>query len=116
MKKNRFLRVLRVVPIALAAATVFGFVVMGLWNALMPVLFGLHVITFWQALGLIILSRLFFGGFRGRPGHGGPWRRRMIEGWEQMTPEQRAQFREGLRRGGRGGNLDTPPAAEANPS
>ena len=49
----------------------FGFVVMGLWNWLMPALFGLKLIGYWQAVGLIILSKLLFGGFRGSAGRGG---------------------------------------------
>jgi hypothetical protein len=51
---------------------------------------------FWQALGLLLLSKILFGGFRGAAGHGG-WRRRMHARWEQMTPEQREHFRAGLR-------------------
>jgi hypothetical protein len=47
-------------------AAVFGLVVMSLWNWLMPTLFGWHVISYWQALGLLILSKILFGGFRGR--------------------------------------------------
>ena len=84
---------------AAAAAVVFGFVVMSLWNWLMPSLFGWRLINFWQALGLLVLSRILFGGFRGRPGGHMYWRRRMMERWEQMTPEERQKFREGMRRG-----------------
>ena len=81
---------------AVLAVTVFGFVVMSLWNWLMPALFGLHEITFWQALGLLILSKILFGGFRGGPGHGGDWRRRMQDRWQKMTPEERNQFCHGV--------------------
>jgi hypothetical protein len=62
----------------------------------MPGLFGLHAITFWQAVGLIVLGRLLFGGFGPRFG-GGPWRRHMTERWERMTPEEREKFRAGMR-------------------
>jgi hypothetical protein len=64
-----------------ALAFLFGAVVMWLWNWLMPVIFHLGVITYWQAVGLAILGRLLFGGFhhghghRGRH-HFGPWRHR----------------------------------------
>jgi hypothetical protein len=77
---------------------VFGFVVMSLWNWLMPSLFGWRVINFSQALGLLVLTRILFGGFRGRPAGHLFWRRRMMERWEQMTPEEREKFREGMRR------------------
>jgi hypothetical protein len=85
---------------AAVAVAVFGFVVMSLWNWLMPALFGWHPITFWQALGILVLSKILFGGFRGRSGgpHG-PWRRRMMERWEAMTPEEREKFRQGMRGG-----------------
>ncbi|MBI9069716.1 MAG: hypothetical protein JEZ09_20635 [Salinivirgaceae bacterium] len=52
---------------AIALAFIFGYAVMWLWNWLMPELFGLSVLTFWKAVGLIILARLLFGGFK----HGG---------------------------------------------
>lgn len=44
------------------AITVFGFVVKGLWNWLMPAIFGLHALTFRQALVLLALSWIVFGG------------------------------------------------------
>jgi len=86
------------------------FVVMSLWNWLMPGLFGLHTITYVQAIGLLVLCKILFGGFRGRPGGPMHWRRRMTERWEQMTPEEREKFRQGMR--GRCGRVE-PPAAEA---
>ena len=46
-------------------ALLFGYVVMLLWNWLMPTIFGLGVITFWQAVGIVILAKLLFGGFGG---------------------------------------------------
>ena len=46
-------------------AILFGYVVMLLWNWLMPLLFGLSLINFWQAVGIIILAKLLFGGFGG---------------------------------------------------
>jgi hypothetical protein len=105
MRAKRILRGLKFVLFAALAATVLSFVVMSLWNWLMPALFGLHAIRFWQAFGLLILSKILFGGFRGA-GPGGFWRRRMMERWEQMTPEEREKFREGLR--GRCGPFGSP--------
>jgi hypothetical protein len=64
-----------------AFAFLFGAVVMWLWNWLMPVIFNLGVITYWQAVGLAILGRLLFGSFhhgphnRGRHNFG-PWKHR----------------------------------------
>jgi hypothetical protein len=67
-----------------------------LWNWLLPPLFGWRAITFWQALGLLALCRILFGGL-GR--HGGPrpsFRRRMAQRWEGMTPEERERFRQAM--------------------
>lgn len=109
----RVARVFKCVALGLLAATLFTFVVRGLWNWLMPGLFGWHLITFWQALGILILSKILFGGFRGRPGWGGQWRARMFERWEKMTPEEREKFREGLRYGCGGRRAPAPPAQSA---
>lgn len=82
------------VPLALFA---FGEIILHLWNWLMPALFHLPMITFWQGLGLLVLSWLFFGGLRGsgpRSGYRHNWRRRMHEHWDQMSPEEREKFRE----------------------
>jgi hypothetical protein len=97
MRRKWILRGLKIALIATVAVAVFGEVMMQLWNWLTPSLFGWHTIGFWQALGLLALSRLLFGGFRGRPGYG--WRRRMADRWEHMTPEEREKFRQGMRGG-----------------
>lgn len=46
----------------------FGWLIMLLWNALMPELFGLQTIGYWQGAGLLALSRLFFGNWGGGRG------------------------------------------------
>jgi len=97
MRRNRLLKGLKFTLFAVLFLALFGFVLMSLWNWLMPALFGWHVITFWQALGLLILSKILFGGFRGGPRRHWYWRRRMMERWEQMTPEEREKFRQGMR-------------------
>ena len=85
------------VPLAALVLVLLTFFVMNLWNWLMPALFGWKVITFWQAAGLLILSKILFGGFRGGRGGPGHWRRRMRDRWENMTPEERENFRKGMR-------------------
>ncbi len=96
MKRSRFARVLMILPLVVLFIALFGFVVMGLWNWLMPALFGLKPIGYWQALGVFILSKILFGGLRG--GAGGSWRHRMMERCERMTPEEREKFREAFYR------------------
>ena len=96
MRARGFYRAVKIAAIAAVAVTVFGLIVKGLWNGLMPSIFGWHAITFWQAVGLLVLSKILFGGgFRGRGNM--HWRRRMGERWEKMSPEEREKFSRGMR-------------------
>jgi hypothetical protein len=97
MKGRRVLKGMKILLLVLLAAAVLSFVVMSLWNWLMPALFGLHRIAFSQALGLLLLSKILFGGLRGRGGPHRHWKGRMMERWEKMTPEERENFREGMK-------------------
>jgi Ca2+/H+ antiporter, TMEM165/GDT1 family len=97
MKGRWMFRGVKFVVFVVLFLIVLSFLVMSLWNWLMPGLFGLHPITFWQALGLLLLSKILLGGFGGRRGLYLPWRGRMIERWAQMSPEEREKFREGMR-------------------
>ena len=96
MRRHWILRVLKFVVFATLLIAIFSFLVMRLWNWLMPALFAWRLISYWQAIGILVLSKLLFGGFRGRPGCRGYWRHRMLKRWEQMTPEEREKFRQGL--------------------
>jgi hypothetical protein len=80
--------------LALAVTAVFSVVVMLLWNLLMPEIFGLASINFWQALGLLVLCRLLFGGFGGKFwGMGMRHHHNLLrEKWSSMTPEERKEF------------------------
>jgi hypothetical protein len=97
MRRNWVLRVLGFALMGVLFVGVVSAIVMGLWNWLVPPLFGARAIDFWQAVGLLVLARILFGGFRGRGGWHWGWRHRMHERWAQMTPEERAKFREGMR-------------------
>jgi hypothetical protein len=112
MNSHRFLRGLKFGLFAVLFVGVLSFVVMRLWNWLMPALFGWHLINFWQAVGMLVLSKILFGGFRGHPGQHRRWRRRMMERWEHMSPDEREQFRQGMRgRCGRSGAATAEPKA-----
>lgn len=100
MKRNWPLKVVTILPLVILFVALFGFAVMKLWNWLMPALFGWHEITFWQAMGILVLSKILFGGFRGAVPWRERWRARMMERWAQMTPEEREKFRAGVRRCG----------------
>ena len=85
-------------PVAILALALFiaagGMVVRELWNWLLPPLFGLRTVTFWQALGILALSRILFGGF-GFHGNSGS-RGRKAKRWEGMSAEERERFRQGI--------------------
>ena len=105
-------KLLLIGPLAILGMVLFVFiggeVVKLLWNWLLPPLFGFPRLTFWQALGLLVLCRILFGGFGGR--HGGPRsriRRRMEDRWESFTPEERERIRQRIReRWGFGASTD----------
>jgi Ca2+/H+ antiporter, TMEM165/GDT1 family len=87
---------LMILVFGIAAILVFGLVVMSLWNAILPVVLGVKVITFWQALGILLLSKILFGGFGGGRHRG--WRNKgrwieMKDKFAGMTPEEREKFK-----------------------
>ena len=93
MTRRWFLWAPLVILVFLLFIAIGGEVVQQLWNWLLPSLFGLRQITFWQALGLLALSRILFGGFGL---HGSNVRSRMAKRWEHMTPEERERFQQGM--------------------
>ena len=100
MRRKRWIYI---APLAIVGMVLFIFIggeaVKMLWNWLLPPLFSFRTITFWQAIGLLALCRILFGGF-GRHGSGrSNLRRRMAERRERMTPEERERFRQGMRAG-----------------
>lgn len=90
-----------IAPLAIVAMAAFialgGWSVQLLWNWLLPPLFGLRQITFWQGLGILALCRILFGGFGCHGQQPSGFRRRMAERREAMTPEERERFRQGMR-------------------
>ena len=78
-------------PLAILGLLLFialgGEVVRQLWNWLLPPIFGWRQITFWQALGILALCRILFGGFGGRG----------FSRSKHMTPEERGRFRQRMR-------------------
>lgn len=90
--------------LGLVAIAALGGVVMALWNVVIPgLLTGAQAIDYPHALGLLLLCRILFGGFRGYGGWRRGWHghrfghRRCGPDWHAMTPEEREQFRRGIR-------------------
>jgi len=92
------------IPFGVAAfLTVISFVVMTLWNNLLPQILHVGVITFWQAMGIFVLCKILFGfGKGGGPGKGAWMRHRMQEKFKNMTPEEREKFRAKMENCGHG--------------
>lgn len=115
MKAYRVWKAVKILVVVIVAAIVFGFVTMNLWNWLMPAIFGMKLITFWQALGLVLLSKILFGGFHRHGGGRRGWKRHMEERFANMSPEEREKFRAGMRGRGwcrpRGGVPTTEPTS-----
>jgi len=84
--------------LVLGVIALFSFIVMALWNNILVGVLHISAINFWQALGILVLSKILFGGFPGgrwgRHDHRGhQWRKEMLEKWKTMTPEEREQFK-----------------------
>lgn len=99
-------RLIFIAPLVIAGMLLFiaigGVAVLLLWNWLLPLLFGWPQITFWQALGMLALCRILFGGSGWREyGWGGygrsSFRRRMAERCQYLTPEERERLRQRIR-------------------
>jgi len=85
--------------IVLTVVALMSLAVYGLWNSVAADVLGVKTITYWQALGILVLARILFGGF---PRGGVPWgpafrHRMMMKRWESLTPEQREKMRQEMR-------------------
>jgi len=94
MNMNCKLSFAKIFVMVVAGVAALGGVVMLLWNWLIPTLFvGGKEIDYMQAMGVLLLSKILFSGFKGHGGHG----RWLHHRWEQMTPEEREKFQSGMR-------------------
>jgi hypothetical protein len=83
--------------LGIAAIALFSFIVMSLWNAILVPVLHISAVSFWQALGILVLSKILFGGFRGRGRWGGGghhWNQEMKQKWQNMSPEEREQMKQ----------------------
>jgi hypothetical protein len=101
MRRN-LKRLIWIAPVAIVGMALFvllgGEIVKQLWNWLLPPLFGWPQLTFWQALAMLALCRILFGGLGIHGRAGSNMRQRWDQRWQVMTPEEREQFRQRIRR------------------
>ena len=106
MKRTFWIRkVAGFILIAAAAITLVTYIVMNLWNNILTPVLGVRTVSFGQALGILVLSKILFGGFRGGGWRGrrGQWNNQMREKWQSMSPEEKEKFKNEWRsRCGRG--------------
>ncbi len=111
--KRRFRFLFILIPVVFIAAA--SLVTMGLWNWIMPALFGLGAITYFKAAGILLLAKILFGwpgsgkfsshghnhfrrlAFAGNINHQhsvghNPWKTKMQERWQSLSPEQKEKF------------------------
>lgn len=100
--------ILKWILLGVLLVSVFGVVTMLLWNWLVPDLFKGPEITFIQALGLVVLSKILFSGFgkhgshcsqcnSSGGGHQPYWKNRFYEKFSNMNPEEREAFKNKMR-------------------
>jgi hypothetical protein len=98
---NKRWKMVFIAPLAIVAMVTFVFIggeiVMHLWNWLLPSLFGWRQLTFWQALGLLVLCRVLFGGLGMHGPRRSNFRRRMKDRCGHVTSEERERFRQRMR-------------------
>lgn len=80
-----------------AFTALLGYVVMFLWNHVLTAVTNVRPVDYWQAVGILVLSKILFGGFRGKKwGRGGyqHWKNKWSEKWRDMSPEEREKIKQ----------------------
>ena len=101
--KNKFIIIAKIVigvPLVIFAV---GLGTMYLWNWLVPELFNGPIINLWQTFGIILLSKILFGGFKGKGGGcccggggGNPreaWKQHLKAKWNDLSNEERSNLK-----------------------
>ena len=125
--KSRFRekKVAGFILIGIAAFSLFSLIVMSLWNAVLVPVIHVSTVSFWQAAGILLLSKILFSGFKGGGSFGRgrhQWNQEMKDKWQNMTPEEKEKMKQEWRQRCSGwgrrqytGN-DIPTANQKNPS
>lgn len=100
MKMFWITKILKGIVFFIVFASLFSFLVMWLWNTIVPGITGWKMLTFWEAAGLLLLSKILFG-FRGgwgrhwggHPRHNYFWKQKWDDKLSHMTPEEREKMK-----------------------
>ena len=90
--EQRIKRGVLFIPIAIGGVFLMGLLVMWLWNTILPETIGVKSISYFQAMGIFVLSKLLFGFNKGW-GRRDHYRQRVEEKWHTMTPEEREKLK-----------------------
>ncbi len=99
MKHNKIIKGLLIVIAAIAVFFAVTAIVMQLWNAILPEIIGVKSITFWQSMGILVLSKILFSGFKGggKRGFGRCRQKDWKNSIENMNTEQQEKLRQKLK-------------------
>ncbi len=101
--KNKIIIIAKIiigVPLVIFA---LGYITMYLWNWLVPTLFNGPAINLWQTFGIVLLSKILFGGFKGKGGgcccgnNRDPrqaWKEHMKAKWDNLSTEERTSLKD----------------------
>ncbi len=89
-------KIIGFIILAFAVTALLSFIVMSLWNNVLALVLHISTVTFWQALGILVLSKILFGGFKGGwgRGRGHHWKKEMQEKWHNMSAEDREKIKQ----------------------
>lgn len=94
-QKFRVKKIAGFIVLAIAIGGLLGYVVMLLWNQVLALaVTGVSKISFWQALGLLLLSKILLGGFGGWGHKNNHWKQEIREKWQGMTPEEKEKIKQ----------------------
>ena len=81
------------IVLGVAGLALFTYVVLLLWNWLIPELFNGPILTYWQTLGILVLTKIIFSGVR--PGHGrcGSYSSDKSERWSYRSARHREYWK-----------------------
>jgi hypothetical protein len=125
--KSRFRerKVAGFILIGIAAFSLFSFIVMGLWNKVLVDVVPVSPVSFWQAAGILLLSKILFSGFKGGGSFGRgrhQWSQEMKDKWQNMTPDEKEKMKQEWRQRCSGWGrrqytqTNAPTATQNNPS
>jgi hypothetical protein len=98
MDRYRIAKKIFLVPLFIAGLFLFTWFVMLLWNAVLPAAIpAIKAVTYWQAMGILVLSKVLFGFGRGCGGYNRS-KHRIAEKLKHMTPEEKEKFKSQVRK------------------